>query len=604
MRDFLKTVEYYLYKPVVENLPFFVIFSALFLPHVLTGLLNDALNRFTVNSLTDSLGIFVYNAAIVLGFAYLICLAIHITHSRIIKVCCYAFSLLLFGINMYLRICFGTLLSSKIIMLIAETNKNETMEFLQTFVFRPTSIVIVITVAVAVLLLDVIERWYHKKSLTIKSAFVRRTIAIGMAVIIYLTVIETTTYANTMSKQTFASFDKLLGSSKYSRMDYCRKMINSIYFYRLSSDEMKEALSITMTAVKEDITRAANDSLNIIVIIGESFIRSHASVYGYELNTMPYMNTQKAKGNLTLFNHVITTAKYTSVSLRNFFSCNSAGDDERWSQAAFFPILFKAAGFSVYYWDNQYDASIPDNDALALNSYVHHDSISRITYDAVNGKSFQYDGELVEDFIGSCLPRLPQDGNSLVMFHLMGQHFKTNKRYPQTDEFRRFTADSIRRQDAWLTDYKKEEIASYDNAVYYNDCVLRKIIESFEYKNTILLFFSDHGELVYDVSDVVGRTKQLDNATPEEIAHYYDIPMMFWYSNRYKSKHPDMVSLLEASKDKPLMSDNICQLLFHLADIHSKWYRPERDVLHADYACPSRIIENTLNYDTLKKQHK
>ena len=579
MKKFTNRLLYYLNEPVLKNLPFFILFTACLSPHVVLGFLNDTRDYFCSNNLADSFSILVFNLSEVLAFAYLSCLLLYVAKSKFLKCLFYAFALLLCGINMYLRVCFGTLLSSNTLLLIAETNRRE--------------------VAIAVAIIYWIETRYKRMEGIIGRKTTRLLVSSGMIIVICIATIETTVYINNFRKHSFTQFEILLSKTqKYSRMDYCRRIINSLFLLKLSGEETKNAIALA-EKVKDDVYgETNNDSLAIVLVIGESFIKSHASVYGYPLKTMPNMDDEKSKGNLITYNNVITTAKHTSMSLRNFFSCNSVGDGERWSESSFFPALFKASGYDVYFWDNQYDPYSQTDLDVALNAYIHHSSISNLSYRMCNNAVFEYDGELVEDFRRTCYDDFDkQNRNSLIMFHLMGQHFNSSKRYPHIAEFCRFNADSICWDANYLTTAKKEDIAQYDNSVFYNDYVLKEIIELFKNKNSIVIFVSDHGELVYDVSDVKGRTIEMNTMTPAEMTHYYSIPTFFWLSEQYMLKHPDMANLIQASKDKHLMSDNICQLLFHIGNIRTKWYQTNRDVLSQDFQCPSRIIENAVDYD-------
>ena len=511
----------------------------------------------------------------------------------------YAFAFLLFGINMYLRVCFGTLISSSTLLLIAETNRREALEFFETFLFCPTGIIVALLILIAGGALYLIETWYQRKTGIIGGRLTRMLLSIGMIIVLGLAIIETTEYINNFRNQSFAQYEKLLSQTqKYPRMDYCRRIVNSLFLLHLSGDETKHAVALAEKAKEDIYGEQENDSLTIVLVIGESFIKSHASIYGYPLNTMPFIGEEEANGNIMVYHNVITTAKHTSMSLRNFFSCNSVGDSERWSESSFFPALFMASGYDVYFWDNQYEPMNQTDLDYALNAYIHHSTISRLSYSVCNDSVFKYDGELVKNFRKSCSDKLKkQKKNSLVMFHLMGQHFKTSNRYPHTAEFCRFNADSIRVNASYLTTAKKEEIAQYDNSVLYNDYVLKEIIEIFNNENSILIFLSDHGELVYDVSDVMGRTKELKAMTPEEMAQCYDTPMFFWLSEKYKLMHPELADTIANCKDKKIMSDNICQILFHIGNIHTKWYQSIRDALSPDYQCPPRIIEETIDYD-------
>lgn len=47
------------------------------------------------------------------------------------------------------------------------------------------------------------------------------------------------------------------------------------------------------------------------------------------------------------------------------------------------------------------------------------------------------------------------------------------------------------------------------------------------------------------------------------------------------------------------MTDNVCQVLFHLAGIKSNYYKPERDLISDKYRRPKRLVNRTIDYDTI-----
>ena len=82
----------------------------------------------------------------------------------------------------------------------------------------------------------------------------------------------------------------------------------------------------------------------------------------------------------------------------------------------------------------------------------------------------------------------------------MGQHYTYEIRYPS--EFKRFSASNY---SGDLTDAEREIVAHYDNATLYNDYVVDNVIKQFEDKNCILVYFSDHGEEIYEIDDFMGH---------------------------------------------------------------------------------------------------
>ena len=60
-----------------------------------------------------------------------------------------------------------------------------------------------------------------------------------------------------------------------------------------SAKEIEKSLSVTLNLEDTPII-TKDDSLNIIFVVGESYIKSHAGIYGYPLPTTPNMvNEQK-----------------------------------------------------------------------------------------------------------------------------------------------------------------------------------------------------------------------------------------------------------------------------------------------------------------------
>lgn len=73
---------------------------------------------------------------------------------------------------------------------------------------------------------------------------------------------------------------------------------------------------------KSPIKNINNDSLNIVFVIGESFIKSHAQIYGYPLPTTPYLQKEYDSGNLYVFQDLISLFSKTTPSLQNAFCLN------------------------------------------------------------------------------------------------------------------------------------------------------------------------------------------------------------------------------------------------------------------------------------------
>lgn len=268
-------------------------------------------------------------------------------------------------------------------------------------------------------------------------------------------------------------------------------------------------------------------------------------------------------GRVIPFTDVITPSILTSTSLRNVFSCNSVGDSEKWYEYPLFSAIFKAAGYHVFFWDNQYNPMSNAGADFSLNAYLHHPKISSVSYNKTQGMISNYDGDLVYDF-KRYMKSNEMGPKNLVIFHLQGQHFAPENHYPSKSLFNRFTADSIKAEEKWMNKKIKEEIACYDNCTYYNDSVVSSIITLFKDRQALLIYLSDHGENIYDVGNSKGRQFNLREKDKDLICCLHEVPFVIWYSDKYKKANEKVITDMYKSKDKPMMSDNICHLLMRV----------------------------------------
>ena len=79
---------------------------------------------------------------------------------------------------------------------------------------------------------------------------------------------------------------------------------------------------------------------------------------------------------------------------------------------------------------------------------------------------------------------------------------------------------------------------------------------------------------------------------------------MIWCSDTYKRKHPQVIRNIKAALDKPFMTDNVCQILFDLSGIQTKYYVPQRDLLSPKYKIRDRILGNGDNYDKIMRSRQ
>lgn len=259
-------------------------------------------------------------------------------------------------------------------------------------------------------------------------------------------------------------------------------------------------------------TKSSNNDPAIIVILGESYSYFHSSLYDYEKATNPLLQNELLQGDLTIFDNVIAPSDHTSAVMKSIFS---VGDGI--SNTPLFPACFKNAGYRTIMYNNQY--FIGEGERFFLSDL----DISSAMFSARNANGYAFDGNLVAAMN-------PVDSNSLCIIHLMGQHYGYEDRYPK--EFKHFTADDYDKSK--YTDRQREFIAHYDNATLYNDYVIDQIIRKHEDKNCILIYFSDHGEEVFECRDYMGHGNA---AHSPNIDLQIKVPFMIWASDKYQQNY-------------------------------------------------------------------
>lgn len=586
----IKSLITKLLKPVVAEMPFFIV----------TAFLLDYWGIFQLlKSPVDELGFsFLQFFSISVVYSYVFTCIVALTRSLILKYSLYMFSILLVAIDIFHYISFhDTLLNTTSILLILETNLSEVSGFCSNYLMSRQGLfvlVLFLVLLVGCICFDMGRRLLahgfgkmNKCFLTILGSLLPLLLLCGLC--------SFRNYFILAKCKTIESIDAY--NTEYNHNP--DRITNLIFCFK-SIQVLGEKLPHAVAVTKQSIASASellypDDSLNIVLVIGESFIKSHSSLYGYELETNPLLKRELKNGRLIAFTDVVSPNMHTFDAIRNLMSTNSIGNGEGWDAHPYFPAIFHRAGYYTLFWDNQDDTESAYPFDFALNSYLHGDEISQMSYDAQHPQVSMYDHELIDNFHNYWNKKGYRKHN-FVIFHLQGQHISAEDRYPQIEAFCRFNTDSIHRTENFLTLGMKREIAHYDNCTFYNDSVIGKIISLFNNRPTAMVYLSDHGENIYDKGDWKGRT--MNNML------MYEIPFFVWCSEKYIKQYPDVVKSIRDSSAKPLMSDNICHLLFRLGGIVSEYYNSTRDVLSDDYKCPPRIVAGNVNYDEYKAKLK
>ncbi len=527
--------------------------------------------------------------------AYMLAAVVTFSKSKVVKALAYIVIYVLFTTEITLEWIFGMNISPNVIMLFVETNARESKEFLESMLDKPQLWQVPLCVAGMIVLNIIVEKNRLRVNQWCKGPKTTKVLR-GIAIILLVGgVIFSYNYVKLFLCDEMNEVDEWRSHMR-NPDDLVTKVVVSFYDMSIAEKEMSRV--ITLAEQVEVLPQSAsNDSLNVIVVIGESYIREHAALYGYPLQTTPFLSHEQKEGRLFVFTDMVSPYNQTTRVIRNLLSCNSLGHHEDWSSAPPFTAIYKKNGYHVTMYDNQKNFDMGFVFAYSLNTYLYHPKIMKACYHETNDSTFEFDGQMVDDY----QKRQTPCAKRLVLFHLLGQHVGFEYRYPKN--FAYFNEDSLSfRKEPWLTKDMREDIVHYDNATRYNDHVLQQIIGLYDQQNTIVVYLSDHGEEVYDYRENSGRDDWGMGSDPRQVLRWqYMVPFVVWCSDKYAATHPDIIKQLQNATSRPAMLDNVCQLLFHLSDLKTPYYNKTRDVLSSDYVCPKRILNESIDCDSLKK---
>ena len=570
-------------SPVIKELPFFVFTALMLIEQPIRNIHEQIVNPSFRTSVENLAG----QVAIVFLFSYLLTALVAWARKKWLKISLYAIIGFLFAASQFLWHNFLMTINPQALVLVAETNKREASGFFDQFLFSRASLTSYAIIAAVIIAIVLAERWYHRRQHVKPKATAGKTILASLLTLVLIGgIVASKCYFRIFSYQTNDQLQNQELIHAVYPSDPISLLGQSIYGLHLCSNETKQALETNRQISKTNSTIAGTDSLNVVLVIGESYNKWHAGIYGYSLNTTPNMMREREAGNLTVFDDAVTSFGLTSPSMKNMLCCNNFSEGETWSQYPFFPAIFKSAGYHVYMWDNQKELMPFANFSFSINSFIYHPEIIDMSYTQMSDMHHIYDYPVVNSFKNEAKDL---SAHNLVIFHLMGQHSPPYYRYPHVEQFDHFTADSIQRQEPYLTAEKKKLIAEYDNSTLFNDHVLNNIFDQFRNKNAVVVYLSDHGEETYDYKDATWRVyKGIEKGWLKNI---HNIPFVIWCSDEYIEKHPETVEAIRSASQRPFTIDNICHLMFHLGELNTPYYKAERDVISDRFKPGKRLVE-------------
>ena len=308
----------------------------------------------------------------------------------------------------------------------------------------------------------------------------------------------------------------------------------------------------------------------LVLVIGESTNSQRMGIYGYHRQTTPELNNIREQ--LTVFNNVITPRPFTIEALQQVLSfANQTNPDDIFTGPNLLNVL-RQAGYHTTWITNQ-QTQTRRNTLLTSLAQMADEQIYLNNNHAQNAR--QYDDVVLTPF-GDVLNQ-PHERQAIII-HLLGTHRKYYYRYPP--EYDLFNSSSDLPE--WVTDDLAEEYNNYDNAIIFNDHVVNQLISALREagEKSLLVYFSDHGEEVYDYPEPLFCGRNEDRPTPA----MYTVPLIIWQSDTGTERD------LHPYENRPYQSSDLIYTLADIMGIRFDSWDATRSLINPKFTPHERLI--------------
>lgn len=324
---------------------------------------------------------------------------------------------------------------------------------------------------------------------------------------------------------------------------------------------------------------------NYIFIIGESASKHHMSIYGYGRQTTPKL--EQLSQDCIVFSDVVSADTHTIPALRKTLLFHEGTKEQDILKAPSIIGLLRDAGFKTFWLSNQTANSDGLTGTSVLAGDAHYQAF--LNKSRHEGQSSSYDEVLLPELQKALADPAP---NKAIFLHLIGSHLSYSLRYPK--DFAKFYERCDATSEQWRID-ASDYINAYDNSIYYTDSIIEEVVKNVAAVEgeSFVLYFSDHGQEVYDTRNMRGQ----DAKNPSR--NMIEIPLLCWLSPSYRAANSDMVSRMEKAKDRPFSMAWFAQTAADLARVSFDGAHPERSLFAEDFITRERPLPNGRTYEDM-----
>jgi heptose-I-phosphate ethanolaminephosphotransferase len=332
---------------------------------------------------------------------------------------------------------------------------------------------------------------------------------------------------------------------------------------------------------------SGNAPRTLVLVIGESTQRGRMSLYGYNRQTTPELDElHKTDPQMTVFNNVVTSRPYTIEILQQALTFADEKDPDLYLTKPSLMNLMKQAGYKTFWITNQ--QTMTERNTM-LTVFSRQTDKQYYMNQQRTQSAREYDTNVLAPFKDVLADPAPK---KFIIVHLLGTHIRYDFRYPENwGKFDGKTDDL----PAGLSKDQQEAYNSYDNANLFNDHVVSTLIKDYKASdpNGFLLYFSDHGEEVYDTPPHQTQGRNESNPT----RHMYTIPFIVWTSPTWQQAHPRDFS---GDINRKYSSSELIHTWSDLAGLTYDGYDATRAIASPQFVEATRWIGNPYEKNALR----
>ncbi|WP_456441321.1 phosphoethanolamine transferase [Psychroserpens sp.] len=532
-------------KPYKNYLPFLLVF---FYPWVILCFIGFFEIPFLKNYLTELIGFGLFSLIL---FSILLLLKNRIKFLRLFFMFLMSF-LIVAKLSFYHH--YSVKLSSSAWFVILETHSSEALSFLNNY-FDAYTIILLIIVFLPCIGLFISKVFRTKYYVLFKAPISLKTkVVLGLLVLVFSVGIY----------------------KKFNRENLILMSLSSYKEYQTFKKQFETELA-QKTSKHLEVISSVVEPQTYVVVIGESTSSWHMQLYGYHRDTNPKLS--EIKDDLIIFDSVIVPNVHTIISLEKILTFSDNKTPNKKENTSIIQLA-NQAGFNTYWISSQRPIGFHESVAA---------TIARAAATRVYTNTENHDYQILD---GSLLPELDiilndEHKKRLIFVHLIGTHLPYDKRYPESFNF--FKDDEIKSQ------YKHEKafknIITYDNAIRYNDHIVRSIIDKVKSKKAIsyVTYLSDHGDEVYDTMDFLGHNEY--HATRP----MYEVPFLVWFSGAYKDKFGSYDD--RTIKFRAYNLEDFIYSFSEISQIQFKGFDERKSIFNPNFTKRTRWIKKNVDYD-------